>query len=193
MNLSHLTPTEMAVAGAIVVAIVLSLVAVIWLVRRTHAQRMRKLYGPEYDRLVAEMGSRSRAEKRLAERARRVSQYDIQPLSEMDRARYLRVWRSVQARFVDDPGDAVAQADQLLSEAMADRGYPVADFDRRAADLSIHYPTVTQNYRAGHDIALKHRTGKATTEDLRQAMIHYRALFQELVTDDRVPDGRAAA
>ncbi|MBV8800616.1 MAG: hypothetical protein JO208_12515 [Alphaproteobacteria bacterium] len=184
---------EMAVAVAIVVVIVLSLVALIWLRRHTHITKMRRRYGPEYDRLVAEMKSRGRAEKRLAERERRVSQYDIRPLSEMDRARYLRVWRTVQARFVDDPGDAVAKADELLSEAMADRGYPVADFDRRAADLSIHYPTVAQNYRAGHDIALKHRDGKATTEDLRQAMIHYRALFQELVSDERVQDGREAA
>src|SRR6185295_409331 len=112
---------------------------------------------------------------------------------EADRARYLRVWRGVQARFVDDPGDAIAQADQLLSEAMADRGYPMADFDRRSANLSVHYPAVVQNYRAGHDIALKHRTGKASTEELRQAMIHYRTLFEELVTDDRLQDGRAAA
>jgi hypothetical protein len=193
MDLTRLTPMEMAVAVAIVVVIVLSLVALIWLRQRTHLQRMRKRYGPEYDRLVAEMGSRRRVEKRLAERERRVSQYDIRPLSEMDRARYLRVWRTVQARFVDDPGDAVAKADQLLGEAMADRGYPVADFDRRAADMSVHYPTVAQNYRAGHDIALKHQAGKATTEDLRQAMIHYRALFEELVTDDRVQDARAAA
>jgi hypothetical protein len=193
MNLSHLTPVEIAVAVAIVIVIVLSFVALVWLRRHTHLQRMRKRYGPEYDRLVAEMGSRSRAEKRLAERERRVSQYDIRPLSEMDRARYLRVWRTVQARFVDNPGEAIAKADQLLGEAMADRGYPMADFDRRSADLSVHYPMVVQNYRAGHEIALRHHDAKASTEDLRQAMIHYRALFEELVTDDRVQDTRTAA
>lgn len=122
-----------------------------------------------------------------------MSQYDIRPLGETDRARYLRVWRGVQADFVDNPGEAVAKADQLLGEAMADRGYPMADFDRRSADLSVHYPAVVQNYRAGHDIALKCKAGKASTEDLRQAMIHYRSLFEELVTDDRLQDTRAAA
>jgi class 3 adenylate cyclase len=193
MDLSHLSPTQFGIVVAIVVVIVVAMVALVWLSRRVNDRRMRKRYGPEYDRLVTEMGSRKRAERRLVERERRVSQYDIRPLSEMDRARYLRVWQSVQAHFVDNPGEAVAKADQLLGEAMTDRGYPMADFDRRSADVSVHYPRVVQNYRAGHDIALSCQSGKASTEDLRRAMIHYRELFEELVTDDRLQDARAAA
>jgi hypothetical protein len=193
MDLSHLSPTQIAIGIAIVVVILILLAGLIWLRRRIHIQRMHRRYGPEYDRLVAEMGSRKRAEARLLEREQRVSQYDIRPLSDGDRARYMRAWQNVQARFVDNPGEAVADADQLLGEAMADRGYPMADFDRRAADLSVHYPAVVQNYRAAHEVALRHRSGKASTEDLRQAMIHYRALFEELVTDGRVQDARRAA
>jgi len=193
MDLSHLSQTQMVIGVAIIVAILLIVAAAIWMSRRLHVRNMQKRFGPEYDRLVAEMGSRKRAEARLLERERRVSQYDIRPLSEQARARYMAAWKSVQARFVDNPGEAVADADQLLGEAMADRGYPMADFDRRSADLSVHYPEVVQNYRAAHDIALRHRAGKASTEDLRQAMIHDRALFEEVVTDNRLQDARRAA
>ena len=194
MNLIHsLNPTAIFLIVAIIVVIALIVGAFLFLHGRTHRRRMEKRFGPEYERLVKEMGSRKRAEARLFEREKRVASYDIRALSEADRARYLRVWRSVQAEFVDNPGEAVAKADQLLTEAMADRGYPMADFDRRSADLSIHYPTVVQNYRAGHDIALRHRNGKATTEDLRQAMIHYRSLFTELVSGGEVVEDRAAA
>jgi hypothetical protein len=193
MDFSHLSQTQIVIAAAVVVGVVLVVAALIWLRRRMHIRDMERRYGPEYERLVAEMGSRKRAEARLLERARRVSEYDIRPLSEPDRARYLQAWKSVQAHFVDDPGKAVAEADELLGKAMAGRGYPMADFDRRSADLSVHYPAVVQNYRAAHDIALRHRDGKASTEDLRQAMIHCRALFEELVTDGRAPDARHAA
>lgn len=193
MNLSHLTPIEIAIAVAVVVVILLVVAGLVWMRQRMHVRNMQKRFGPEYDRLVAEMGSRKRAEARLIERERRVSQYDIHPLSEADRTRYTQAWQQVQARFVDDPGDAIAQADELLKDVMTSRGYPMADFDRRSADLSVHYPAVVGNYRAGRDIAIRHRDGKASTEDLRQAMIHYRSLFEELVTDDRVQDRRAAA
>ena len=193
MELSHLSQSQIAIAVAILLVVVLVAAALIWLSLRLHLRRMRRRYGPEYDRLVTEMGSRKRAEARLLEREKRVSQYDIRPLSETDRARYMQAWRSVQARFVDSPGDAVAEADRLLGDAMAGRGYPMADFDRRSADLSVHYPAVVQNYRAAHDIALRHRAGKASTEELRQAMIHCRALFEELVTGDRAQDARHAA
>jgi hypothetical protein len=193
MNLSHLSPTQIAILVAIVVVILLVVAGLVWLNRRTHIRQMRRRFGPEYDRLVAEMGSHKRAEARLIERERRVSQYDIRPLSEADRTRYMQAWQNVQARFVDDPGDAISQGDKLLKDVMTDRGYPMADFDRRSADLSVHYPVVVQNYRAARDIAIRHRDGKASTEDLRQAMIHYRTLFEELVTDDRVQDNRAAA
>lgn len=182
MDLSHLSQTQIAIGVAVVVIFLLIVAALVWLSRRLHVSKMRKRYGPEYDRLVAEMGSRKRAEARLIERERRVSQYDIRPLSEADRARYMQAWHNVQARFVDDPGTSIGEADRLLGDAMAARGYPMADFDRRSADLSVHYPEVVQNYRLGHDVAVRHRDGKASTEDLRQAMIHYRALFEELVT-----------
>ncbi len=193
MNLASIDTTTVIIAVAPIILIALAFGALVWLRRRTHRHRMEKRFGPEYERLVAEMGSRKRAEARLFERERRVASYDIRPLPEQDRARYLRVWRSVQAKFVDDPADAIAKADQLLTEAMADRGYPMADFDRRSADLSVHYPIVVQNYRAAHDTALRQRDGKASTEDLRQAMIHYRSLFTELVGDGDVAETRNAA
>lgn len=182
MDLSHLSQKQIVIAIAAIVIILLIVAALVWISRRMHLRKMRKRYGPEYERLVAEMGSRKRAEARLIERERRVSQYDIRPLSEADRGRYMHAWKNVQARFVDDPGAAISEADHLLGDAMAARGYPMADFDRRSADLSVHYPEIVENYRLGHDVALKHREGKASTEDLRQAMIHYRELFEELVT-----------
>ena len=190
MKLSSIDPAAIFLAIAVIVVIALLVGAIVFL-RRMHRRRMQKRFGPEYERLAAEMGSHKRAEARLFARERRVAGYNIHPLREDDRMRYLRVWRSVQAKFVDNPGEAVAKADQLLTEAMADRGYPMAEFERRSADLSIHHPMVVQNYRAAHDIALKHRNGKASTEDLRQAMIHYRTLFTELVSGE--PLERAAA
>jgi len=168
---------------ALVVAVVV-LAAVGWLVwQRRRSEALRAQYGPEYDRAVNQMGDKRRAESELLKRQERVEQLDIRPLSAAQRTDYTSRWRAVQAKFVDDPKGAVTDADGFVEDVMKARGYPVADFDQRAADLSVHHPRVVENYRAARDIALRHRRGDATTEDLRQAMVFYRALFQDLLED----------
>jgi hypothetical protein len=140
---------------------------------------LRKKFGPEYDRAVLTHGSK--AEDKLADREKRIEKLNIRDLDPMGRERYSKQWQSVQSRFVDSPKGAVAEADDLVSSVMTARGYPVADFDQRAADISVDHPRVVQNYRSAHEIALRAGRDAATTEDLRTAMIHYRSLFEELV------------
>ena len=130
---------------------------------------------------MEEGGSRRKAEGVLDERAERVESLHIRPLAPGDRARFVESWGKAQARFVDGPGGAVSEADQLLGDVMSKRGYPVSDFEQRAADISVDHPLVLENYRAAHQIALRQTQGQASTEDLRQAMIHFRTLFEELV------------
>lgn len=155
-----------------------------WLLySRRRSDHLRSRFGTEYDRQVEELGSRSKAEADLADREKRVGKLDIRPLSPADQERFLDRWTKVQATFVDDPERSVDFADALLAEVMAARGYPVSDFEQRAGDISVDHPNVVQHYRAGHDIAVRHSQGKASTDDLRQALIHYRALFEELVTE----------
>jgi len=149
--------------------------------RRRHYLRER--FGPEYDRLVAATGSSRTAERELEARAQRAAAFHIRALSSEERAGFSTRWQQVQAEFVDNPKASLSHADDLLGEVMGARGYPVQDFEQRAADLSVDHPVVVQHYHAAHGIALRHRKGETTTEDLRQAMIHYRALFQELVSD----------
>ena len=149
--------------------------------RRRHYLRER--FGPEYDRLVAATGSSRTAERELEARAQRAAAFHIRALSAEERAGFSTRWQQVQAEFVDNPKASLSHADDLLGEVMGARGYPVQDFEQRAADLSVDHPVVVQHYHTAHGIALRHRKGETTTEDLRQAMIHYRALFQELVSD----------
>ena len=168
---------------AIVVG-VLVLAVIGWLVwQRQRSEALRARYGPEYARTVNELGDTRRAESELVRRQERVAALDIRPMSAELQNRFHQQWRSVQARFVDDPKGAVTDADALVEDAMRTRGYPVSDFDQRAADLSVHHPRVVENYRAARDIAHRHRRGEATTEDLRQAMVYYRGLFQDLLED----------
>jgi len=151
-----------------------------WKVRRT--QTLRSRFGPEYDRLVQERGSASLAEKELEHREKRVEKFKIRPLTHEECDRFTLEWRAAQERFVDDPRGAVAEADALVQQAMKARGYPTGgDFDMRVADLSVDHPDVVQNYRTGHAIALRDAREPVSTEDLRTAMKHYRALFEELV------------
>jgi hypothetical protein len=138
------------------------------------------------------MGDTRRAESELMKRQERVEKLDIRPLSASQRMDYEDRWHAIQTRFVDDPKGAVSAANGLVEEVMKTRGYPVADFDQRAADLSVHHPRVVENYRAARDIALRHRRGEATTEDLRQAMVYYRVLFQDLLEDREHASERAA-
>jgi hypothetical protein len=147
--------------------------------RRTRALQER--FGPEYDRVAADAPSRRDAEQELREREKRREDLDIKPLDQADRDRYRVRWQDVQAQFVDDPAGAVGEADALIQEVMRVRGYPVDDFDTRAADLSVDHPDVVENYRAAHGIAVARDRGKAGTEELRRAIQHFRALFDALV------------
>ena len=156
---------------------------IVTLTRRRHSHLLRSRYGPEYAEAVRRTGNAREAEHLLERREKRVSQFTIVPLSDARRTEYVTRWRDIQAQFVDDPAGALARADVLLGEVMNERGYPVTDFDQRSADLSVDHPEVVQNYRAGHDIAVRHARGESDTEDLRQAMIHYRALFDDLVNE----------
>jgi len=167
-----------------VVVGVLVLALLGWYVwQRQRSEALRTRYGPEYERTVTQVGDKRRAESELVKRQERVAQLDISPLSAEQRNGYMQQWRAVQARFVDDPKGAVTDADRLVEDVMKTRGYPISDFDQRAADLSVHHPRVVDNYRAARDIAHRHRRGEATTEDLRQAMVHYRGLFEDLLED----------
>jgi len=181
MNLSEVSTTQIAVL--IVVAVMVVAGIAIWLfIRKRRTERLRTQFGgAEYTRAVEEGGSRRKAEAVLDKRAERVEGLHIRPLAPGDQARFVESWGKVQARFVDGPGSAVTDADQLLRDVMSNRGYPVSDFEQRAADISVDHPLVLENYRAAHQIALRQTRGQASTEDLRQAMIHYRTLFEELV------------
>jgi hypothetical protein len=190
MNLSELG-TPQIIAIAVVLLLVIGLVAFL-LSQKRRSARLRERFGPEYERAVAEGGDRKRAEAKLAERANRVESFHLRPLSPSDRANFVETWNRVQAHFVDNPSGAVSEADQLLGVVMAARGYPVADFEQRAADISVDHAGVVQNYRTAHDIALRHARGEATTEDLRKAMIHYRELFDHLVSEAKTVDPREA-
>lgn len=193
MDLSAVSTTQiiivLALAGMLVAGIAL------WLfTRKRRTKGLRTQFGgDEYTRAVKEGGGRRQAEAVLDKRAERVKGLNIRALAPGDRARFLESWSKVQARFVDGPGGAVTDADQLLRDVMSARGYPVSDFEQRSADISVDHPLVLENYRAGHQIALRQTQGQASTEDLRQAMIHYRTLFEELVGAPEMAHAKAAS
>ena len=166
------------------VGLVLGAAILIWLaVRNRHTTKLREKFGDEYDRTVEEKGRRSAAEAALEEREKRVAELDIRPLTPQQRDDAIREWREVKAIFVESPVEAVLHADRLLSRIMQARGYPMADFDRRYEDLTVEHSEVARHYREGHEITVRHEEGKASTEDLRQAMIHFEALFDDLVNE----------
>lgn len=152
----------------------------------TRRRRLRERFGPEYDRVVAERDGRSAAERELRERERRHADLDIKPLSDESRARYAQAWQDVQAQFVDQPGDAVNAAHELMTRLIAERGYPTDDYDERMAQLSVDHASTLGHYRDANEISMRHKRGEAETEDLRQALVHYRALFADLLGDDPV-------
>ncbi|MCA1661592.1 MAG: hypothetical protein LC648_05325 [Novosphingobium sp.] len=157
-------------------------IALLWM-RKRRSEGLKSRFGAEYDTLAKHTGDESKAEALLAAREKRVAAFQFTPLTTDERNRFVGSWREVQAQFVDDPKGAVTRADGLLGEVMKARGYPVADFEQRAADLSVDHAEVVQHYRTAHDIAERHERGEAGTEDLRQAMIHFRALFDDLVNE----------
>jgi hypothetical protein len=165
----------------VLIAIIL-IGAIVWItLSRVRSQRLRQRFGTEYERTIRTEGNVRKAEAELEARAKRVARLHIRPLNPTDAQRFDAAWSAVQARFVDDPRGAVTEADRLVGEVMAARGYPVGDFEQRVADVSVDHPDVVMNYRAAREIALQHAEGHATTEDLRQAMVHYRALFRDLL------------
>jgi len=171
---------DSSVLIAIVVVLIAAAVIVVgWLGYRQW--RLRRQFGPEYNRTVKEAGSRWRAASELEARRKRRMGLDVRPLAPEAQQRYSEQWRIVQARFVDQPREAVDEADRLINAVMRDRGYPVDDFEQRASDLSVDYPEVVENYRSAHTIASRNGPNAGNTEDLRKAMVHYRALFNELL------------
>jgi hypothetical protein len=172
---------------AIVVVLVLLALLAFFAGRQRRSRKLQDRFGPEYDRTVSQAGDRRSAEAELQDRTERRQQLDIVPLEPEARTRYLEAWRNTQAQFVDDPVEATREADRMITSVMRDRGYPVDDFEQRAADISVDHPQVVDDYRAAHAIAAANDRSEASTEDLRQALVHYRSLFEELL-EDRHPD-----
>jgi len=197
MNITTLSTTELALIIGLTIGLAVIVVAGITaslFLRKRRSEKLRTQFGgTEYDRTLREDGSRRHAEAGLKERTARVESLNIRPLAPGDRARFVESWRRVEARFVDGPGGAVTEADQLLGDVMSTRGYPVSDFEQRAADISVDHPLVLENYRTAHEIAFRQTKGQANTEDLRQAMIHYRTLFEELVAEPELTRAKTAA
>ncbi len=173
-------PTNTVIFVVILVAV--ALVAVAWLiVQRQRSLRLKRRFGPEYDLAVSEYHGRTKAEAELLKREHRVARLTIVPLTAADAARFSQAWSALQSRFIDSPKGVVAEADQLVREVMVKRGYPMGDFERRAADISVDHPAVVSNYRAAQVIAARDAAGEADTEELRKAVVHYRTLFDELL------------
>ena len=177
-----------AVVALVLIAVAVVVIAVV-LVRQRRKAKLRQQFGPEYERTVREMGP-GRAETALLAREKRVARFSLRDLTPNEWQAFTNQWRTVQSRFVDDPVASVAEADALVDRLMAARGYPMSDFEQRAADISVGHAAVVENYRAAHAIAVRHQAGGATTEDLRTALIHYRALFTELLQEPKL--GRKA-
>ncbi len=174
---------QIAILIGVVTAVAIVAVVSYILARKRRSQQLRERFGPEYDRVLKKEGEVRRAEGVLEIRTKRREKFVLRPLTEGTRADFAERWRIVQSHFVDDPKGSVSQADHLVNDLMETRGYPMADFEQRAADISVDHPVVVENYRAAHDIALRHSRGQASTEDLRRAMVHYRSLFEELLGD----------
>jgi len=174
---------------AIVILVVVIIGAILFVpvfARRRRTERLQEHFGPEYDHTVQTMGDEKKAQTELDERQKHVQALDIRPLSASERERYLADWAAVQSKFVDEPGQAIVDADHLIMEVMQLRNYPVSDFEQRAADLSVDYPALVSNYRAAREVAIKNEQGQVDTEELRQAMIYYRSLFEELLGTESV-------
>ena len=174
-----------SIRGSLVLVLVLIVVVlgvgITLYLQRRRSDALREKFGPEYQRTVSQLGDERKAEAELNAREKRVRKLDIRALSPEERARFVQSWKRAQARFVDEPSQAAADADILVQDLMKARGYPVGDFEQRAADVSVDHPEVVTNYRAAREIAVRNNAGDATTEDIRQALVHYRSLFNELL------------
>lgn len=176
------TTIIIVVAVIVIVGVILALI----FSRRNRSKQLHEKFGSEYDHTIETMGSEKKAQTELNERQKHVETLDIHPLSVSQHDQYLADWTAVQSKFVDEPGQAINDADRLIMEVMQLRGYPVSDFEQRAADISVKYPALVTNYRGAREIANKNKEGQANTEELRQAMIYYRSLFDELLKTEPV-------
>lgn len=180
-----MTDTEQMTTLIALVAVALVIVGIVFALarrgKRARRAELQRHFGPEYQRAIDEFGSPERAERELARRQQRVEHFRFKPLSEADQVRFSDSWTQIQAEFVDNPVVAVTRANGLITEVMRARGYPVERFEQRVADLSVAHPNVVQHYRAAHELSRSVENGATGTEDLRQALVHYRALFAELL------------
>jgi hypothetical protein len=184
-------PTNTVIAVVLLIALVLAVA--VWLVmQRQRSAKLKQRFGPEYDRALLDFGGRTRAEAELLKREQRVARLKIVALSSADALRFSQTWNTLQGRFIDNPKGVVVEADHLVRELMEKRGYPMGDFERRAADISVDYPDVVSNYRAAQAIATRDASGEGDTEELRKAVVHYRTLFDELL-EVKPPAPTAAA
>ncbi len=177
--------TDNAPSWLIAAVIVVAVIVAAWLVararRRQQSVRLQERFGPEYARVISERGDRARAEAELLAREKRVERFKLVALTPEDKTRFGEAWNVLQTRFVDNPRGVVVEADRLVRDLMVRRGYPMADFEHRAADISVDHPTVVEAYRSARAIAVRDQQGQATTEELRKAVVHYRTLFDELL------------
>lgn len=176
--------TTVVIIAFFATAVIVAIGVAIWLTtRKRRTKELRSKFGPEYNRMARAEGDAARAEEELLKREKRVKKLDIKPLTTQQRNEFADDWEKAQAEFVDDPTAAVAHADALVQEVMKVRGYPVVEFEQRVADVSVDHPAVAQNYRLAHDIAARHEHEDVGMEKLREAMLHYRALFADLLHD----------
>jgi hypothetical protein len=182
--------------GQVIVLIIVLLVIVavaLFAVRAMRRKKLQNTFGPEYDRVVADTGSRSDAEKELREREKRHAELELKPLSAESKARYSAAWEEVQIQFVDNPSEAVTTADRLTTDLIAERGYPTGDYDDQIANLSVEHARTLGHYRDAHEISRRNTEGEASTEDLRQALVHYRALFADLLGENPVQNNATSS
>lgn len=190
----NMTSLQLIMVAGVVVVALLAVAAWLFSQRKKQSARLQQRFGPEYGRTVGELGGRTKAESELKAREKRVEQLSITPLAPAEATRFSQAWSALQGRFVDNPKGVVLQADQLVRELMVKRGYPMGDFERRAADISVDHPTVVEHYRAAQAIAARDERGEADTEELRKAVVHYRVLFDEMLdvreTKQEVPSAK---
>ncbi len=185
-------PLQWIIVASVVIVVLLA-VAAWFFFRKKQSERLQQRFGPEYGRTLGELGGRTKAELELKARERRVEHFSITPLAPAEAARFSQAWNALQGRFVDNPKGVVVQADQLVRELMLKRGYPMGDFERRAADISVDHPAVVEHYRAAQAIAARDERGEADTEELRKAVVHYRVLFDEMLDVREANQGVSSA
>jgi hypothetical protein len=175
---------DASTTAILVVVAVIVVVAALFFWQQRRSRSLRERFGPEYDRAVSERGDKRRGESELLQRQKRRGELDIRSLEPAERDQFWAEWRDIQARFVDAPNESISDANVLVQRVMRARGYPVDDFEQRSADISVDHPKVVENYRAAHGISLASQQDQASTEDLRQGLVHYRSLFEELLEKD---------